>query len=300
MISFRFHLVSIVAVFLALGLGVLVGTTVINRGIVAGLQAQTTRLEQNARDLQDRVNQLQPFVEQVAPYLIEDELLGEQAVVITQEGTSEAAIGNVEEGLRRAGASVVALLSVGPRMALPEESDRKALAEAIGTTGISAPEALEAEAAAVVADRLAFGPRGHDVLIDLIDGDFLLNLGPELGEQGLRDLSQADLVIAVGGGIDPPAVSPDRFLVPMVRGLAAAGSGPAVAAAEGRDSDYEFVTVLREDAETAAVISTQDNVDELPGMIGFVLTLDDLLLGRPGHYGVKDGNSGVVPPPQAG
>ena len=34
MISLRYHLVSIVAVFLALALGVVVGTTVVNQGIV--------------------------------------------------------------------------------------------------------------------------------------------------------------------------------------------------------------------------------------------------------------------------
>ena len=34
MISFRYHLVTIVAVFLALGLGVLAGTTVLDQALV--------------------------------------------------------------------------------------------------------------------------------------------------------------------------------------------------------------------------------------------------------------------------
>ena len=34
MVSFRYHVVSIVAVFLAIGLGILMGTTVVRQGVV--------------------------------------------------------------------------------------------------------------------------------------------------------------------------------------------------------------------------------------------------------------------------
>ena len=40
MINFRFHLVSLIAVFLALGLGILVGSTVIDQGIVNRLDSE--------------------------------------------------------------------------------------------------------------------------------------------------------------------------------------------------------------------------------------------------------------------
>ena len=45
MIPWRYHLVSIMAIFLALGLGVLVGTTVINPGLVKNLSSQTERAD---------------------------------------------------------------------------------------------------------------------------------------------------------------------------------------------------------------------------------------------------------------
>ena len=40
MINFRFHLVSLIAVFLALGLGILVGSTVIDQKIVNRLDTE--------------------------------------------------------------------------------------------------------------------------------------------------------------------------------------------------------------------------------------------------------------------
>jgi Copper transport outer membrane protein, MctB len=55
------------------------------------------------------------------------------------------------------------------------------------------------------------------------------------------------------------------------------------------------VAALRGDAEVASLIATQDNVDQLPGQVGLVLALEDLLQGDPGHYGVKDGASAALP-----
>src|SRR5438876_572478 len=46
LISFRYHVVTIVAVFLALGLGVLAGTTVLDQGLVKNLKARTDAAEQ--------------------------------------------------------------------------------------------------------------------------------------------------------------------------------------------------------------------------------------------------------------
>ena len=46
MINFRFHLVSLVAVFLALGLGILVGSTVIDQGIVNRLDSEINHVQE--------------------------------------------------------------------------------------------------------------------------------------------------------------------------------------------------------------------------------------------------------------
>jgi hypothetical protein len=308
MISFRFHLVSLVAVFMALGLGILAGTTVLNRGIVAQLERQTNDLlQQTERDranvarLEGRVRQLEEYGEQTLPYLVDGRLSGQDAVLITQEGTDDTAINRVVEGLEAAGAEVKALLSVGARMALPAEDDRQDLARAIGEEQVTDPAELKLLTAQAVAERLSFGPEEEDLLLELIQAEFLLNPGPGLGEEGLGELSAADLVVVVGGGSEQPALRPDSFLVPLVASLAGNGDDHAVAAAESFESSYEFVTLLRSDGETANQIVTQDNVDLLPGEVGLVLALEDLMVfGEAGHYGVKEGASDPIPPLETG
>jgi hypothetical protein len=302
-ISFRFHLVSLVAVFMALGLGVLAGTTVINQGIVADLDRRLDDFEQVNEQLRGDVADLQTEVDAwtaARPYLVHDQLLGERAIVVTEQWTDETTATSVLDGLRRAGAEVMALLSVGDRMALATEGDRQALAGALGAPGVNAADALRVQAATDLADRLAFGPVGGDVLVDLIDQDFLLNQGAQLGEEGLQELVAADLVVVVAGNGDRPVVQPGSFLVPLIEALTDADN-QAVGAAEGWSSAYDFVGLLRNDGAVSDRIVTQDNVDQVPGQIGFVIGLKDLVrFGVSGHYGIKDGASRALPPPTEG
>jgi Copper transport outer membrane protein, MctB len=304
-ISFRFLLVSLVSVFLALGLGVLAGTTALNRGLVQQLENDTLEFQREAARLRDEVRRLDALVEvlgafpeSVTPYLIEGELLGHDAVLVSQEGTDPDAITAAEDGLREAGAQVRALLVVGRRMALPSEADQDRLAQLIGVEAGTEPSALKSMAAEALAERLAFGPATADIIEDLIREEFLLNLGPPLGEQGLRLLESADMVVVVGGGQEAPAVRPESFLLPFVERLGATDGGRALAAAESLDSAYEFVTLVRNDQEAASLVSTQDNVDLIPGTIGLVLALEDRLNGGDvGHYGAKEGATALIPPP---
>ena len=44
MISFRYHVVTIVAIFVALAVGILMGTTLLDQGLVSDLQRRTSSL----------------------------------------------------------------------------------------------------------------------------------------------------------------------------------------------------------------------------------------------------------------
>jgi hypothetical protein len=308
-VSFRFHLVSLVAVFLALGLGVLTGTTVINRGIVSGLRAQTSQfsaqLDQLRADvdrLSGQVDMWNAFGDEVMDTLLNGRLEGQRVVVITQEGTDDASIDGVLAALRLAlgdeDGALVGPFSVTGRMALRSEGDRTELATILGADPSSDQEVLQAQAADRVAQRLAFGAPGDDVLEGLIAAGFLADEGPQLGEEELQDLGgDEELVLTLAGGPAGTGLPPERFMVPLVADLAS--DGATVAAAEptnGDGSAPSFVGVLRGDGAVSARIATQDNVDQLPGQIGIVLALEDLARGVAGHYGTGDGTDGVVPP----
>src|SRR4029079_208444 len=87
------------AIFLALGLGVVVGTTVINPGLVKNLNDQTDGLKQNLceiqqeqQNLQSQLDTMNTFSDQAMPYLVADQLFGRQVVIVTQEGVDPRAL----------------------------------------------------------------------------------------------------------------------------------------------------------------------------------------------------------------
>jgi hypothetical protein len=294
MVSFRFHLVSLVAVFLALGLGVLAGTTVINQNLVRRLRQDTAEFEREAASLRTQLETWTAFGEQAMAYVVEDRLIGADVVMVTQDGTDEESIAAARGVLEQAGADLLGLLSVSERMALQDDSSRDSLAAIVDGQASDDPEALSAEAAQGMAEELAFGTEGAEILPELIREEFVVVRGREFGDV-VASLDGDEAVVVVAGGREPPVVDPSGFLVPLVESLVT--DGARVSAAEALVTRYPFVTLLRGDGAVNGEISTQDNVDQVPGQAGLVLGVQDLLRGSPGHYGVKDGTSGLLPPP---
>ncbi|HWC32337.1 MAG TPA: copper transporter, partial [Actinomycetota bacterium] len=182
MISFRFHLVSLIAVFLALGLGIITGTTVINRAIVSQLEDQTNRLvAQEAENraaitrLQAEVDTATAFAEQAAGYLVDGALEQESVAVVTEEATDPDAITAAQTALTEAGAEVVALLALDDALSALNESQRTQLGAALGFEADGDAGAFGAQIASALANRLAFGvrPGQPDVLATLISEGYL-------------------------------------------------------------------------------------------------------------------------------
>ena len=309
MISFRYHLVSIVAVFLALATGVLVGTTVLDQGIVATLEARTQQFEQDADELRDRVATLEDqlarsggFSEEVLPLLVSGELAGTPVVLVTHEGVDGPLVARAVQALDLADADVMAELSMAPRMTPRDDASLDELATILGVQ-LTTPDALASQAAVAVADRLSSGSDGSapedDLLARLLSGGFLVSRGGDLTESDLASIGGEELVVVVlAGGEDQPAANPGPFLVPLVEQLVRLEM--PTAAGESASSVYRFVPVIRSDTELdgADGIVTVDDLDEAPGAVSLVLGLDQLLvLGRGGHYGFKDGATGSLPSP---
>lgn len=300
MISFRFHLVSLVAVFLALGLGVLTGTTVLNRGIVAQLERQTDQLAAQADQLRQNVRRLEAevagwseFGREIRDFVLTGRLRAVDAIMVTQEGADPAAVDGVRQVLERSGARLRLELLVSGRMALADPGDREALAEVAGLpSGTNAGE-LRPKIVEQLADQLAFGASAGDVVEALAGAGFLAQERPDPLPDGQAVPADA-LILVVGGGARVPSLAPSDFLVPLVERLVL--DGQAVAASEGRNGEVPFVTVVRQNGVAERLV-TQDNVDELPGEISLILAVEDLLEeGVPGHYGVKAGASRLMPP----
>ncbi|HUN36607.1 MAG TPA: copper transporter [Trebonia sp.] len=123
MIDFRYHLVSIVAVFLALAIGIVLGSTELQGVTLSGLQGANNSLhsqlnaasdERDAYQAQD--NAAQAFLQDSEPLLLGSGHLLEKdkIVLITEPGAPSSVIGGVKTAAADAGASVIGQVALQP------------------------------------------------------------------------------------------------------------------------------------------------------------------------------------------
>jgi len=303
-ISLRYHLVAIVAVFLALAVGLLAGSAFVEPALVKQLQSETDNLRDDVRDLEDRdarnraeVESLNAFVDAALPYLTENRLLGRSVVLVTQQGVEDAVLGEAQRSLQEAGASVVAVISAREEIASDDPETQAQLAELLGIVGPPS-DPLAGLTASALATRLANGGGGaepqDDLLARLLSAGFLAPVGSGVSESTLAEIgSTGQVVVVLGGGQDEESVlPPEDFAVPLVDELVALGV--QVAAGESATTALGFV----EQVGGGGGIVTVDDLDLSMGGAALVLGLDELLrTGQGGTYGIKDGAEPLPPLP---
>ena len=120
MIDFRYHLVSIVAVFLALAIGIVLGSTEL-QGPTYNLLNQTTAKLQNElnqassqRDAaQQQANLGQNYAQAVEPVVLHDLLAGQRLLIITEPGAPASVVTAISNAATQdAGATVTGQIAL--------------------------------------------------------------------------------------------------------------------------------------------------------------------------------------------
>jgi Copper transport outer membrane protein, MctB len=306
MLNFRYHVVSLVAVFLALLIGILIGIGALDRTTVDFLQNRLDAVEANANarsqendSLKTQVDHLGQSATATAPFAVTNRLTQVPTLLVAVRGVDSARVTGTVELARRAGAIAPGVLWLEEKWALDDESDVAALAKA---TGVALGTKAEVRAAAFDAfvGRLLIGPvPDNDVLRGLVDGGFVAYEG--VGDAGNRSLAQlggpgthAVFVLGADG-----TLTARQSLLPFARSAVKTGLplvGAEVYRAEengpGRGS---FVGVVRSDGELAAAVSTVDDFDEPSGPAVALLALSDLGRNVVGHFGFGDDATAVAP-----
>jgi hypothetical protein len=137
-VTFRFYVVSTVAFFLALAVGVLVGSVLDGR-IADGLQDRLERVETSldetvaAIDQKNvEIDQLERYIEASAPYAVEGRLEATSTVVVAEPGLDAAPVEDLVRRLREAGSRVEGIVWLESRWELSDEQDLAAAAELAG------------------------------------------------------------------------------------------------------------------------------------------------------------------------
>lgn len=310
MINFRFHIVSLIAVFLALALGIVMGATVVNRAIVDRLNDRIDTVEDNANrrkaesdQLRGQVGQLQQYIDGTKNFAIAGRLDGVTIETIATRGVDGDAVKQTVDLSQQAGARAPGIIWLEEKLTLSNPDALRELGDLLGRPGQNAKTTRD-ETWSALASRLATGngtaANGRDLLTALADAGFI-SFEP-VGDQG------PNLSAATFGGGDARVllvdgtngqVSANDVLQPL--GTVLASNRFRLVAAEvfeekdGGPKRGAVLSPVRDSDELKQVVSTVDDLDQLEGRVASVLALADLGRNVVGQYGFGAGATKSAP-----
>ena len=315
MIDFRYHIVSLVAVFLALGVGIVLGSGPLDEQIQGALQTQTEDLRAQQKDLRSQVSDLEAqvgvgeeFAQEVMTPLTANQLTDRSVVMFVLPGASNDLVDAAREAVEGSGATVTGTVTVTDVYIDPTKAKAplEDLALRLVPPGVEFPDgATPIDRVGVVLARATVADNRQDTqeidqrAAELLAGLQELGAIEVTGEPGRR----SDLAVVIA----PPAPAEDAGAdAEVVRGendallgLAAAldaGSrgvvvtGPRLSAAAGG-----FVNLVRGANDRLQGVSTVDAAESTVGRIAMVMALVEQTRGAAGDYGGADGVDSVIP-----
>lgn len=289
MIDFRYHIVSIIAVFLALGVGILLGVAVLNTGTVSVLDRQVRALRRGLDEARAQIlavrkerDQARQLGQQVSPYVTQGRLSG-QKVLFFDDGQSPRWRDNVRDGLLAAGAQSVGVIAMTERWREFGQDEGAQLTATVREVFPDfQPGPRPAETALALLGRRLFEEDGGQLLRRLQETKFL---DVDDGGAGPAWPPRGALVVALAGNY-PKNVTVPAWSSSFMRAVAAVTGTLAVA---GAPDDYGAVDVLRQTDGLPAGLSTFDAGGSEAARIGTTLALEAAVKGRGGHYGTENG-----------
>jgi hypothetical protein len=318
-INFRFHIISLIAVFLALGIGIILGTAVIDRAVVDRLERQQSSLRSDIDEVRTTNRQLEQeldeerdianrLADEGSQRLLSGALVDTPVLLLATRGAESDGFDDLVTLLGRANADYLGTLWFTDRFELDDDDEVRDLAAALGVE-----EDDVSDLRAIALSRIAVALRPVPAAGASDENDPTI---PNLRQAGFLDYASAP-----GGSADEVPVVvrgtrlvlfsgttadvPDRqLMVPLVRavvaprddrepvGVLAIGSAPPAEA-----DDDTFIVPIREDESLDGKLSTVDDIDDFSGRLATVLALVDLGVGRVGDFGRGPGAQQLLPAP---
>ena len=309
MIDFRYHLVSIIAVFLALAVGLVVGSTALSGKAEEALKvaqhnalANNKTLEKERSALNNQVSADQAFAHAASQRLIGGLLAQQKVVVVIAPGADSAVTSGVVTALKQAGATVTGQVQLQQSFMTTSAANEASLTQLGNNLATQAGLAPPAQSQSTVAGQQS---AAHVLAASLLATAPGTGLSPKASTAILTGLSQTGFlsvnvnaplptatlaVLVTPGGSAPQDGS--EVLGAVAAELSAAGSGTVMA---GGTASVGAGSVISKENNAAKPVSTVDNADTETGQIMVVQALAYLLAGKaPAAYGIA---SGVAPSP---
>ncbi|WP_322919265.1 copper transporter [Nocardioides renjunii] len=300
MISLRHHALTIVAVFLALAAGIVLGGGPLSD--VGPTVATSSPQDDAAADRsQPQADYTEQFVSTLAPPVLAGRLADRSVAVVTVPGADEQLVTALAEQVGSAGGTISARYELGDDLVDPGQ---KSLVDTLGSQLLTQQAEGDVPAEASTYDRigqllgLALATKeagGEDptgktrAVADAISGAGLLTAPEKAGRR-------APLVLLVLGE-DAQDEGADAVLAGLVQGLAAQAAGVVVAGvtSDGVSADGEPGQLGRLRADpVAAGVASVDGIDTVAGRVATVIALQRSLTTPGGAFGAS-GADGAVP-----
>jgi len=317
-IDFRYHLVSIVAVFLALAIGIVLGSTELQGHTIDVLQSTSNGLKNslNAVSAQrdsygQEISADQQFLQTAESRLLAKELDGDRLVIITEPGAPGSVIDGIKQAAGIAGATVTGVVALQPKfndLSGATQSNLSTINTTLagGTLLAAAADprtAYQQQAAQLIAaailDKTATASSGGSGLTAA--AQTLLAAYEQAGYLTVSDVTvPATLAVIVTPQTAPADGQNDagnQVLLAVAQQFANASAATIVAGSvAGSSPAGSAISVLRS-SSVSGQVSSVDNADTTLGQISSIWALANQNAGRkPNSYGIS-GASAVSPVP---
>lgn len=304
---------SLAAVFLALAVGVVLGSGFLSDTLLSSLRDEKRDLNTQISGLNDQKNVLNEklsaannFDTQLAGRMVHDALGGKTVVVFRTPDATDDDVAAVSKFIGQAGGTVTGTVSLTQEFV--EANSAEKLQTVVNSSVLPAGQQLStrlvdqgSQAGDLMGIALLANANPAVPAVDDVQRNTVLAALRDTGfitYQATDHMGAANAALVVTGGSLPPdagnkGVSVARFSA----ALAPHGSGTLLAGRDGSATGAAAVAVTRADAGMNSAISTVDDVDAAPGRITAVLGLHDLLGGgHAGQYGTGHGATSITVP----
>ena len=312
MIDFRYFLVTIVAIFFALAVGIVLGSGPLETTINGAIQGQTDQLVAQKRALQDQVAQLESdvnardtFTKAMEPVIVEGTLTGRAVTLVALPGASPDDVRASNDVVTEAGATVGGTVTITPSWTDPGQRDvlqqlTTSLAPATQQLPSDPYQAAAAVLSGALMDKVNHGsdrlsPDDAGVLAGYQEGGFITWGGDD--PSTVRKGTLAVVVAApVDSGADTTFLGDENAsLLPLSDELYRNGQGAVAAGPGSAAQPGGYLSAVR-DSTLSGQVSTVDLLPEAIGRVVLVFALEEQINGGSGHYGTGPGADSVAPP----
>lgn len=308
MISLRSHAISLAAVFLALAVGVVLGSGLFADTVLSGLRNDKAELRTEIETLTDEKNELNEklsaageFDALMAPRMLRDTLRGTSVMVFRTPDAADDDVEAVNRMVAQGGGRVAGTIILTPQFVDANSSEKLLsvvnspivpVGRQLATTSVDqGSQAGDLLGIAVLSGKDPAVPDDQrDVVLQTLRDTGFITYD---GQIGAADTA----VIITGGSLGDDAGNRGATVARFAAALAPHGGGTVLAGRDGSATGTAAVAVARSDAALSNAVTTVDDIGAESGRITTALALSDLLRGsQPGRYGIGQGATSVTVP----